>query len=431
MEIANLVVSHKKATIEELQKAWHGDLKSLIDRVLSHPNITECVMLHTCNRVEVYVCGSNTIETLKEFMKEMGVPKRIVEINTNEKALEHILRVASGLESMMVGEDQILGQIKEYYHLCKELGTVGEILDLVFKKAIQVGKKVRRLTNINKGAVSIGSAAVELAERRLGSLKGKKAIIIGAGKMGRLVGKAIRTKSLEKVYVANRTAEKGFALAKEIDGTPIPFSDVKEYLPECDVVITATSAPHYIIKKDFIENIMKKRESPLLIIDIALPRDVEPQVGEIEGVTLCTIDDLREISDENLRKRLNEAKKAEKIVKEEVKILVKQIKELRARKAVRQMYTLARNVKEEEIRELFNKLKAKYGVGEEVLPILESFAESFIKKFLRIPTVRIKEAARNGNSNIIEVVEFLFGGAHHVPKGENEKTEKGEIARSI
>uniref|UniRef100_A0A7C3UGW2 Glutamyl-tRNA reductase n=1 Tax=Geoglobus ahangari TaxID=113653 RepID=A0A7C3UGW2_9EURY len=431
MEISNLVVSHKKATIDELQKAWHGDLKSLIDRILAYPNITECVILHTCNRVEVYVCGYETVNTLKEFMKEMGVPKRIVEINTDEKALEHILRVASGLESMMVGEDQILGQVKEYYHLCKELGSVGDILDLVFKKAIQVGKKVRKLTNINKGAVSIGSAAVELAEKRLGSLKGKKVIIIGAGKMGRLVGKAIRTKSPEKVYVANRTAEKGFALAKEIGGIPIPFSDVKEYLQECDVVITATSAPHYIIKKDFVEEIMKKRDKPLLIIDIALPRDVEPEVGEINGVTLCTIDDLREISDENLRKRLNEAKKAEKIVKEEVKVLLKQIKELRAKKAVRQMYTLAQSVKEEEIKELFNKLKAKYGVGEDVLPLLDSFAESFIKKFLRMPTVRIKEAARNGNSSIIEVAEFLFGGAHNVPEGEDEKTEKRETAGPV
>lgn len=425
MEIANLVVSHKKATIEELQKAWHGDLKSLIDRILRYPNINECVMLHTCNRVEVYVCGSNTIETLKDFMKEMGVPKRIVELNLNEKALEHLLRVASGLESMMVGEDQILGQVREYYHLCRDLGSVGEILDLVFKKAIQVGKKVRRLTNINKGAVSIGSAAVELAERRLGSLKGKRAIIIGAGKMGRLVGKAIKSKSLAEVYVANRTAEKGFSLAKEINGIPIPFSEIDKYLPKCDVVITATSAPHYIIKRDFIERIMEKRRN-LLIIDIALPRDVEPAVGEIEGITLCTIDDLREISDENLRRRLNEAKKAEKIVKEEVEILLKQIKELRARKAVRQMYSLAQEVKKEEIRELFNKLKARYGVDEDILPLLESFAESFIKKFLRIPTVRIKDAARNGNSHLIEAVEFLFGGARNVPEGENEKIEKRE-----
>ncbi len=427
MEIANLVISHKKASIDEIEKAWHGDYKALIDRLLYYPNIRECVILHTCNRVEVYVCGTDTIKTLKDFMEKMGVPERIVEINKDEMALEHILRVAYGLESMMVGEDQILGQVKEFYNLSKKYGSVGEILDLVFKKAIQVGKKVRKLTNINKGAVSIGSAAVELAEKKLGNLKGKKAIIIGAGKMGRLVGKAIAKRSLERVYVANRTAEKGFALAGEICGIAIPFSEIGKYMVDCDVVITSTSAPHYIIRRNLIERVMKIRKSPLLIIDIALPRDVEPAVGDIEKVTLCTIDDLREISDENLRKRLEEAKKAEKIVKDELKILIRQIKELKARNAIGLMYSHAYVVRDEEIAELFNKLKTRYGVDKDAIPLIESFANSFIKKFLRLPTVRIREAARNGKAEIIDLVEYLFGGENvGVSDIKNEEAEEGK-----
>lgn len=174
MEIASLVISHKKASIDEIQKAWHGDYRSLIERVLKYPGIEECVILMTCNRVEVYVVGNYTEKTLLKFAKEMGVPERIIEIHKNEKCMEHILRVASGLESMMVGEDQILGQVKDFYNLGKQHGGIGEILDLIFSKAIQVGKRVRRETRINKGAISIGSAAVELAERVLKSLKGKK-----------------------------------------------------------------------------------------------------------------------------------------------------------------------------------------------------------------------------------------------------------------
>lgn len=429
MEIANLVISHRKASIDQIQKAWHGDYKKLLDRLMSLPNIRESAILLTCNRVEVYVYGTNTIETLKNFAKHMGVPERIIEIHRDEKTLEHLLRVASGLESMMVGEDQILGQVKDFYNLAKEYGSIGEVLDLVFSKAIQVGKKVRNRTRINKGAVSIGSAGVELAERILGTLEGKKALIIGAGEMGKLVGKAIAHKNLEKIYIANRTLERGEMLAKEIgeNAQAVPFERIEKYLTECDFVISATSAPHEIITYEMMEKVMEVRKEPILLIDIALPRDISPEVEKIEGVMLRTIDDLREISKENLRKRLREAEKAEKIIKEELEDLVNRLKELKARNAICMMYSHAEAIKNDEIIELYNKLHSKYGVDESVLPLLESFANSLIKKFLRKPTVRLREAARNGRPEVVEVVEFLFGGASNgVSKAENEEVEKGQ-----
>ncbi|AKG92373.1 glutamyl-tRNA reductase [Geoglobus ahangari] len=433
MEIANLVISHKKASIDEIQKAWHGDYRQLLDRVMSYPNIRECAILLTCNRVEVYVYGTKTLETLKEFAGKMGVPERIIEIHKDRDTLEHLLRVASGLESMMVGEDQILGQVKEFYNLGKEYGSIGEVLDLVFSKAIQVGKKVRNRTRINKGAVSIGSAAVELAERTLGTLRGKRAMIIGAGEMGRLVAKAIAHKNLEKIYVANRTPERGRRLAEEIGNAEVvPFDRIERYMVECDVVISATSAPHHVITRGAVERVMALRKEPLLIIDIALPRDVEPEVGEVEGVTLYTIDDLREISTENLRKRLREAKKAEEIIKEELDDLMDRLKELKARNAICMMYVHADYIKNEEIIEFYNKLSAKYGVDEDVLPMIESFANSLIKKFLRKPTVRIRKAARNGNSEVIEAVEYLFGGGSNgVSRSENEEVEERQAEAPV
>ncbi len=427
MEIANLVISHRKASIEDIQKAWHGDFKQLIGRVMSYPEIRECAILLTCNRVEVYVYGRNVIEILKDFAGKMGVPERIIEIHRGRDSLEHLLRVASGLESMMVGEDQILGQVKNFYNLGKESGSIGEVLDTVFTKAIQVGKKVRRMTKINKGAVSIGSAAVELAERKLSSLIGKKAMLIGAGEMGRLVAKALSHKDLEKIYIANRTRKRGERLADEIgrNARVIPFDRIEKYMVEVDLVITATSAPHYVITKDMVERIMNVRKEQLLVIDIALPRDTENSVGDVNGIMLYTIDDLREISRENLKKRLKEAEKAEKIVKKELDHLMEMLKELKAKNAICMMYSHADYIKNEEVLELYHKLRSRYGIDESALPIIESFAGSLIKKYLRQPTVRIRMAARNGGIDVIDAVEYLFGGdTGGVSEAQNEEIEK-------
>ncbi len=433
MEIANLVISHKKASIDDIQRAWHGDYRQLINRIMAYPRIRECAILLTCNRVEVYVYGRNAIEMLKDFAGKMGVPERIIEVHKGRDSLEHLLRVASGLESMMVGEDQILGQVKDFYQLGKEMGSIGEVLDIVFAKAIQVGKKVRRMTKINKGAVSIGSAAIELAERKFSTLIGKKAMIIGAGEMGKLVAKAISHKGLEKIYIANRTAKRGERLANELgeNARAISFDKIEKYMVEVDLVITATSAPHYVITKPMAEKIMGIRKESLLIIDIALPKDVEDSVREVEGIMLYTIDDLREISRENLKRRMKEAEKAERIVQRELDHLMEMLKELKARNAICMMYSHADYIKNEEILELYHKLRSKYEIDENALPILESFANSLIKKYLRKPTVKIKMAARNGGTEVIDAVEYLFGGdTHGIPETQNEEVEKGKTETS-
>lgn len=422
MEIACITISHKKASIEELQKVWFENYGDLLKNVLSDSRINECAVLMTCNRVELYVVGKNTKEFLKNFIEKLNVKNEIVDIYLNDECLEHLLRVSAGLESMIVGEDQILGQLKDFYSLCKKHGAIREILDIVFSKAIQVGRKVRNLTNINKGSVSIGSAAVELAESKLGSLKKKRVLLIGAGEMGSLVAKAIVNKDVDAILIANRTFSKAKELAKQLGGIAVKFDRLEEFMTKCDVVISATSAPHYIITRDLIERVVKKRKDPILLIDIALPRDIED--ANIEKAIIHTIDDLKEISDKNLRKRYNEAKKAEKIIKEELKHLKMMLKDLRANTAISSMYTVAEIVKKDEIRELYNKLKSKYNVDEEVIPILEDFANSFIKKFLRQPTVRLRMAARDGKPYVIDAVEYLFGGVCDVSANKDEEIKE-------
>ena len=423
MEIGCLVISHKKASIKEIEKAWHGNCGLLIRRIMSYPDVDECALLFTCNRVEVYIVGKNTENVLRQFASEMGVSERILDIYTRDACLEHILRVASGLESMIVGEDQILGQVRDFYHISKKFGGIGEVLDIVFRKAIHVGTKVRRFTNINKGSVSIGSAAVELAENTFG-LKGKKVLIIGAGEMGTSVARALRGRA--EIFIANRTFEKGERLAKEVGGKAVRFEELERCMRECDIVFSATSAPGYVITKEMVEKVMDGRNRPLLIVDIAMPRDVEEGVDDIKGVTLYTIDDLRMVAKENLRRRMEEAKKAEKIIAEELEHLKDLLKDLRARKAISLMYLAAEDVKDEEIRELYNKLSAKFGLDESAIPIIEDFVRSFVKKFLRNPTVRLREAARNGRMDIIEAVEYLFGGEEcGVSEVEVKEVEEG------
>jgi glutamyl-tRNA reductase len=421
MEVGCLVISHKKANVERIEKIWTGDYSSLSKRILSSPLVCECAFLTTCNRFEIYVAGNDVEKFLHRMSEKLGVAD-VAEIYTGERCLEHILRVASGLESMMVGENQILGQVRQFHNLCKELHCTGKFLDRIFSKAVQVGRRVRKETGIARGSVSIGSAAVELAEGILGDLKGKKVLLVGAGEMGTLVAKAIANKDVEAVLIANRTYARAEELAKKIGGIAVRFDRLEEYLKQCDIVISATSAPHIVISEDVVRKAMEEREN-LILIDIALPRDIDESVKRIKGVSLFTIDDLREISERNLRGRLHEVTKAEKIVKEEVEQLQLLLKDIKASIAIASMYSSAEKYKREEIEELYSKLSAKYDVGEDVREMLEDFANSLIKKFLRMPTVRLREAARNGRPYVIDAIEYLFGD-EDVSETSDEKVEK-------
>ncbi len=420
MEVSCLVVSHKKANVKEIEKAWHGDCCRIISQVLSNPNIYECALLFTCNRVEVYVVGNDTVEFLKDFAEYMGVPERILDVYTGRECLKHILRVASGLESMIVGEDQILGQVKHFYNICKECGGIGDVLDVVFRKAIHVGTKVRRLTKINKGSVSIASAGIELLEREIG-LRGKKVLLIGAGEMGRSVAKALSGKV--ELYIANRTFEKGLKLAEEVGGKAVKFEDIENYIGFCDIIITATSATKPIITRD-----MAKPNK--VFLDISLPRNVDERVCDLDGVKLYTIEDLRRLSEENLRRRLREVEKAERIIEGELDHLEYILSSLKAERAIKAMYRRAELVKRDEVLEAYNKLKARYGVDDKAFDILESFANSLIKKFLSYPTLKLRELARTNNSSVFPVIEYLFGGDSIVSDRENEKVKAGEIEKA-
>lgn len=407
-EISSMLITHSKATIDEMETAWHGGIDQLLVHLISHELVEECAVLKTCNRVEVYVVSPKGSKVLLEFAKHMKVSSRIVDFLDHDDSLRHLLRLTSGLESMIVGEDQILGQVKDLFMQAKKAHATGKTLDLAFNKSIQVGKRTRNETGINKGSVSIGSAAVELAENNLKGLKGKTVMVIGAGEMGTLVAKALANKNIKVIYVANRTIEKAEDLASELKGKAVKYDNMEEYIPISDVVISATSAPHHILTHDMMTGIAEKRNKEIMLIDIGNPRNIENSVGDIPGVSLFNIDSLKSISESNLKKRKLEARKAEIIIEEELELLNKQFKRQRADKIISALYSKVEKIRERECEEAINKLKAYQNISEIENGVLDNLTHSFANQILAEPTKMIKNAAEQDDERFLETVTELF-----------------------
>ncbi|MCZ7392835.1 MAG: glutamyl-tRNA reductase [Candidatus Methanoperedens sp.] len=408
-EISSMLITHTKATIEEMESAWHGGIDQLLLRLKSHELVEECAVLKTCNRVEVYVVSPKGSKVLFEFAKHMKVSSRIIDFLDHEESLRHLLRLTSGLESMIVGEDQILGQVKELFLMAKKAGAVGKTLDTAFGKAIQVGKRIRSETGINKGSVSIGSAAVELAESNLGGLEGKTVMVIGAGEMGTLVARALANKNIKVIYVANRTFDKAEALACELRGRAVRYESLEKYIPMSDVVISATKAPHYVLTHEIISRAMDKREkNELMLIDIGNPRNIESSVEDLHGVSLHNIDSLRSISEANLERRREEAKKAELIIEEELVLLKRQYKRQQADNIISALYSKVEEIREMEREEAVNKLKARHTIGDIERQVLDDMTHSFANQILAEPTKILRNAAEHDDERFLDTVAELF-----------------------
>ncbi|ABR55000.1 Glutamyl-tRNA reductase [Methanococcus vannielii SB] len=322
-----------------------------------------CIIVQTCNRIEAYFDEEiNDIEKIIPDFKGFDVIK-------GKKATLHFLNVACGMDSMILGENQILGQIKSSYHKSKELKKTSKYLENLFLKAIHVGQRVRAETKINEGGVSIGSAAVELAEMKLG-LKNRNVLLIGAGEIGTLVAKALIEKHIKAVIVANRTYERAETLAKELKGMAVHFDKLKEAINFSDVIICATSSPHYILEKSDLLDVGNK-----IIIDIANPRDVDDSVRELENISLYTIDDLRNISDKNLQKRLKEVPIVENIIEEEYGILLKQIEKTNVEEVIKDFNTYIEDVRKKELEKAVRLCKNKSPDE-----IMENFSKAFVKR---------------------------------------------------
>jgi glutamyl-tRNA reductase len=392
--ILNVRIDHNTADICTIEKSTR-QMDELFEKIKSEYIIHEYLQMKTCNRAELYLILDNYNDNI-DFLDFI--------VETDDDALTHLLRLSCGLESMIIGEDQILGQIKDVRKKHVEEEYAGEILDTIFTKAIHVGQVVRKKTSINEGSISIGSAAVELAESVHGDLKCKKVLVIGAGKMGTLVAKALVQKHLKAIVVSNRTYNRAVDLAKELGGSAIHFDRLDEAMSDADVIISATGAPHSILTYQKVKNaVAPEKLDKMVMVDIANPRDIDENVKDL-GVKLFNIDDLRGIADKNKKMRESEAKAAEEIIEEELLLLKKSLKRLEVEALISDIRKNAEKIRVHETEKAFRMLGDMNGKEKVVDDLTHVVVDKIFSDIIR----NIKNAAENDDKEIIKTAELLF-----------------------
>ncbi len=395
--IVNLRVDHKIADIQSMENI-SKDIDDLFWKLQDKYSIGEYVEISTCNRKEYYLKN----DYISEDDELLSHENQNIIIEYGESAVMHLLRMTSGLESMIVGEDQILGQVKDAKNKAIKNRHCGRGLDAVFTKAIHVGQVVRNKTNINKGSVSIGSAAIDLAEKHIGSLDDKSVLVIGAGKMGKLVAKALAEKDLNAIFVANRTYYVAVELAEDLGGQAILFNELEKYLATADLVISATSAPHAIITKKRLMDIDMDYEN-VMMVDIANPRDISEDVSDL-GVKLFNIDDLREIADANTQLRIKEFGEAENIIEDEFILLKESFKIMEVDDLLGNLRASMEEIRQRETQKALVKLADVDGSAK----ILNNLTNSIVNKIFFDISKNVKDAAKDDDKEVIAAAEYLF-----------------------
>ena len=396
--IINIRVDHTLADIETMEKV-SKDLKELFSTLKEQIDVKEYIEINTCNRYEYFLYAEDYNEL------DLDCENKYVIIQYSEEEVLHLFRMTSGLESMIIGEDQILGQVKDAKLKSEREGHCGNKLDAVFTKAIHVGQVVRNKTKINQGSISIGSAAVDLAEENLGDLQDKNVLVIGAGKMGTLVAKALAEKNLKAIFVANRTYYKAIRLAEELDGEAILFDNLEEKLLNADLVISSTGAPHAIINKTRLLNVFdEKIPKKMVFIDIANPRDIEEDVKEI-GIDLFNIDDLRGIAEKNKKLREREVIEAEKIITSEFDLLKESFNLIEINSLLGSLRESMEEIRQRESQKGIVKLNS---VDAKDIKTIDKMTQSIVNKIFYDISKNIKELAKEDEENILKICEALL-----------------------
>ncbi|MCQ2085823.1 MAG: glutamyl-tRNA reductase [archaeon] len=372
--------------------------------------IKEYIILKTCNRFEIYL-STDSPEQMKALLE--GYARREIPFAGNSviwyilvdmACVRHLFRVTCGLDSLMVGEDQIQSQVKNAYLKAKEEGHISGVMGMVFEKALYTGKKVRTETKLNVGAISVGSAAVQLAEKKLGSLSGKVVAIVGAGDMATVIAKNLKGKGLDSIFVSNRTFEHARVLANEIGGRAVNFCNVAKVLKKSDLAIVATNAPHILVSREIIEEAMEGRSSKLLIIDISVPRNVSDELNKLKNVEVDSIGDINAIAQENLSSRRDEIVSAERIVNLELKNIDDEMKDRRVSAIIANILSMSSEIC---LREA-NFAKSRVRGGADVDEVIDSLSHVLVSRLFARLFDKLKEASRGGHVEVCNVAASLF-----------------------
>ncbi|MBI5204292.1 MAG: glutamyl-tRNA reductase [Nitrospirae bacterium] len=416
MNIFVVGLNHKTADVDVREKlAFNGQkLEEGLMRLKTIAEIKEAVILSTCNRVEMYTNVKDTAkayEAIKDFISEFhgldrGSLEKSLYAYENLTAVKHVFRVASSLDSMVVGEPQILGQIKDAFEFALRKKTTGILLNKLMKKAISVAKRIRTETKIAENAVSISFAAVELAKKIFTDLSTKSVMLLGAGEMAELAAKHLMSSGVKEVLVANRTYETGCSLAKEFNGRAVRFENFVHEIANTDIVICSTGASKYVLLKEQMHHVMKeRRHRPVFIIDISVPRNIDPEINNIDNVYLYDVDDLQGVVDSNVQGRQKEAEKAEAIIADEIETFQKWQSALDSVPTIVALRDRADAIRKEELDRLLNKLP---GLGEKEKKDIEYMANAITNKLIHPPTAALKEDAEDKDI-LIATIKRLYG----------------------
>src|SRR5580700_11141414 len=414
MNIVLLGLNHKTAPIELRERLAIGpqQLEQATRSLLQSPGVLEGMILSTCNRVELLTSLQPDAPHLLQFIESyFDIEREVVAPHIyeyrQENAVRHLFRVACSLDSMVIGEPQILGQVKSSYLAARSAGAIRGHLDKVLQRAFVVAKRVRSETQIGSSSVSIASVAVELARKIFGSLEGKKVLLVGAGKMSEQAARHLVGQGAGTVLVANRTHERATQMAERFGGRAIRFDDLYAHADQADIIITSTGSARPVFRREHAQHFLQQRRGrPMFFIDIAVPRDVDPEVNKLDGIFLYDIDDLQSVAGSHLKERGKEAELAEAMILAEVDKYQRRVHALNVTPQIVQLQQSAEQMRRGELRRLASRLQT---LSPEQQAVVEALTRGFVNKLLHQPVQAIKAAASDGNAAAVDAIRGAFG----------------------
>ena len=409
-KIINARVTFRNSPIHILEKFTIRDTENAYQQFKKHSELDECVIIQTCNRIELFGKSKtdNSDKIKKTWASITGLDEEIFEENIefveNQEAMYHLLKLTSGLDSMVLGEEQILGQIKNSITSARELKASGQHLNTLFDKAIRMGTRIRNSSGIGKGGISVGSMAVKLAEENIDELKMKQILLIGTGEVSTLVAKSLQ-KRRYGFDVTSRTIGRSEIFCETMGGNPIKFEEVLSGFNKYDVIFVATTAPYFLVTQERIADAMKDKNKGMMILDLSNPRTVDEKVAIIGGVKLMNLDQIAEMVEKNMNARLNKVKTVENIIREEVSVLEASMKRLDAEPLVTDVFKSIENLREKELNKALQMLDEK---DEKKIKIIEELTKAVVESIVSTPMNNIRKASEQGQPDVIELASKLF-----------------------
>jgi glutamyl-tRNA reductase len=408
--IINARVTFRNSPIHILEKFTIKDVEGAYLQFKEHSGLDECVIIQTCNRIELFGKSKNFDQDKikKTWASLAGLDEEIfdgnLEIDENDKAFRHLLKLTSGLDSMVLGEEQILGQIKNSITSARNIKASGQHLNTLFDKAIRIGTRIRNSSGIGQGGISVGSMAVKLAEENIDELKFKKILLIGTGEVSTLVAKSLKRRGYNFV-VTSRTVERSQAFCDTMGGKPVKFEDVLSGFENYDVLFVATTAPYFLVTFDRITNAAEKRKNGMMILDLSNPRTVDERVATIGGIRLMNLDQIAEMVEKNMKARLTKVKTVENIINEEVTVLEASMKRLDAEPLVKDVFKNIDSLRQKELEKALSMLDEK---DEKRIKIIEELTKAVVESIVSTPMNNIRKASEQGKPDLLEVAKKLF-----------------------